>query len=77
MCAVFGLLTVLLVSWAAVFGALIPAAGCAATCVPMIWGMVRVGRQDRGHQRWWRQRSRASEVAIQETAPARRGHGHM
>lgn len=49
LCGVFGLLTVLLVILGAGAWALIPAAGCAATCVPMVWGMVRDSHHHAGH----------------------------
>ena len=49
LCGVFGLLTVCLVALGAGAWALIPAAGCAATCVLMVWDMVRGGYRHAGY----------------------------
>jgi hypothetical protein len=49
LCAVFGALTILLVVLGAGAWALLPAAGCAATCAHMVWTMVRGGHEPTPH----------------------------
>src|SRR4029453_12933160 len=49
LCAVFGALTILLLVRGAGAWALLPAAGCPATCAHMVWTMIRGGHEPTPH----------------------------